>query len=359
MIYNKIIKKTILSNICNKNLILLKKVSSKVFESSEAAIADVHDNATILFGGFGLCGIPENLITALRDKNVRNLTCVSNDAGVGDFGLGMLLENKQIKRLYASYVGEHKTFGQLYNSGQIEVVLVPQGTLAEKLRAAGAGIPGFYTQAGLGTVVQHGGFPIKYKNDGTNEVEIYSKPKETKIFKGKEYILENSISGDYAFIKAYKGDTNGNLVFRSTARNFNPDCAKAAGICIAEVEELVEVGELKPDEIHLPGIYVNRIVKGEKYEKRIEKVTTRKREGIHITASSSPGDKIRERIARRAAREFQDGMYVNLGIGVPTLSSNYIPDGVYVELHAENGLMGTGIYLLLIDIDIIARIQFL
>lgn len=292
-------------------------MSSKVFASSAEAVKDIRNDSTILFGGFGLCGIPENLISALARQGAKHITAVSNDAGVTGIGLSQLLENNQIKRLYASYVGEHKQFAALYNRGDLEVVLTPQGTLAEKLRAGGAGIPAFYTQAGLGTVVQHGKFPIKYSQTDHGKVEIYSSPKETRVFNDEEYILEEAITGDYAFVKAWKGDKNGNLVFRSTARNFNPDVAKAGKIAIAEVEHLVEVGELKPDEIHLPGIYINRIVQGEKYERRIEKVTTRKRgEGGSVTAvSSSANDKIRQVIARRAAKEFRDNMYVNLGIG--------------------------------------------
>lgn len=236
---------------------------------------------------------------------MKGLTCISNDAGVQGFGLGSLIENGQVDRLYASYVGEHKSIAQLYNTGKLELNLVPQGTLAEKLRAGGAGIPAFFTKAGLGTVVQRGNFPIKFHPDGTPAT--MSQPKETRVFHNQEYVMEESITGDYALIKAWKADKHGNLVFRSTARNFNPDCAKAAKITIAEVEEIVELGELKPDEIHLPGIYVSRVVKGEVYERRIEKVTTRKR-GTTEALSTSKDDLIRQRIARRAAREFKNGM---------------------------------------------------
>jgi 3-oxoacid CoA-transferase len=202
---------------------------------------------------------------------ISNLTCVSNNAGVDDFGLGLLLQKNQVKRMVSSYVGENKLFERQYLEGDLEVELTPQGTLAEKLRAGGAGIPAFYTPTAYGTVIQEGGAPIKYNKDKT--VAIESKPKETREYNGQMYVLEDSIRGDYSIIKAWKADTKGNLVFRSTARNFNPDVAKAGKICIAEVEEIVEAGELAPDEIHLPGIFVHRLIKGNNYVKRIEKVT--------------------------------------------------------------------------------------
>ena len=238
-------------------------LSSKVYPSAAKAVDDIPDNATLTVGGFGLCGIPETLIAALRQKGSKGLTCVSNNAGVDDFGLGQLLQTGQVKRMISSYVGENKHFERLYLTGQLEVELTPQGTLAERMRAGGAGIPAFYTPTAYGTVIQEGGFPIKYNAD--KSVAIRSAPKETRSFNGRNYVLETAISGDFALVKAWKGDTNGNLVFRATARNFNPDCAKAGKVCIAEVEELVQPGELRPDEIHLPGIYVSRIIQGEKY----------------------------------------------------------------------------------------------
>ena len=227
---------------------------NKVYSSAKDALQDVvQDGQTLAVGGFGLCGIPESLITALKQTCVKNLTCISNNAGVDGFGLGLLLESKQIKKMIASYVGENKEFERQFLSGELEVELTPQGTLAEKLRAGGAGIPAFFTATGVGTLIAEG--------------------KEERQFNGKPYILENSLTADIALVKAYKADTAGNLIFRKTAQNFNPVCAMAGKVCIVEVEEIVEIGALDPDQIHLPGIYVNRIVLNANPEKRIEQLT--------------------------------------------------------------------------------------
>ena len=228
---------------------------SKVVANAHEAIFDLSNNTTLMLGGFGLCGIPENAIAAILAKGVTGLTCISNNAGVDHFGIGLLLENKQVKKMISSYVGENHEFERQLLSGELEVELLPQGTLAEKIRAGGAGIPAFYTPAGVGTEVAEG--------------------KETRIFNGKVYLLEHALWADFAFVKAWKGDTMGNLIFKGTARNFNPMMATAATITIAEVEELVEPGELDPNQIHTPGIFVKRIFKGENYEKRIEKRTFR------------------------------------------------------------------------------------
>lgn len=227
----------------------------KVWDSFDKAVADIHEGATLIVGGFGLCGIPEKAIAALQNKGTKNLTVVSNNCGVDDWGLGLLLANKQIQKMVSSYVGENKIFEQQFLSGELQVELTPQGTLAERIRAGGAGIPGFYTATGVGTSVAEG--------------------KEVKLFNGKSYLLEEAIIGDFALVKAWKGDRLGNLIYRKTARNFNPLAATAGKITIAEVEELVEVGELDPDEIHTPGIYVQRILIGENYEKRIERRVVR------------------------------------------------------------------------------------
>lgn len=231
-------------------------MSKKVYKDAMSALEGVKDNMTLVVGGFGLCGIPENSITALRELGVKGLTCVSNNAGVDDFGLGILLKNKQIKKMISSYVGENAEFERQYMSGELEVELCPQGTLAERIRAGGAGIAGFYTPTGVGTLVAEG--------------------KEVKNFDGRDYVLERGIKGDFAIVKAWKGDKFGNLVFRKTARNFNPVAATAGKITIAEVEELIEVGTLDPDQIHTPGVYVQRIFQGQNYEKRIEQRTVKK-----------------------------------------------------------------------------------
>lgn len=228
----------------------------KVVKDADEALHDLHDGATIAMGGFGLCGIPENSVAAIRRKGTKGLTIYSNNAGVDGFGIGILLETRQVKKMVSSYVGENKLFEQLLLSGELEVELVPQGTLAERMRAGGAGIPAFFTAAGAGTLVAQG--------------------KEVREFNGRSYVLEQGIVSDFAIVKAWKGDTMGNLVFRKTARNFNPLAAMSGKITIAEVEELVPVGSIEPDQVHLPGIYVKRIFLGKNYEKRIEKKTVTK-----------------------------------------------------------------------------------
>jgi len=230
---------------------------NKVVRDAREAIDDVHDGATIMLGGFGLCGIPEHLILALRDKGAKNLTIISNNAGVDGLGAGLLLEARQIRKIIATYVGENKLFEELALAKQLEVELVPQGTFSERMRAAGAGIPAFYTPTGYGTLVGEG--------------------KETREFSGRMYVLEQALPADFAFVKAWKGDKWGNLVYRKTSRNFNPVMATAARVTIAEVEKLVEVGDLEPDSVHTPALYVQRIFQGTKYDKRIEKRTVRKR----------------------------------------------------------------------------------
>jgi 3-oxoacid CoA-transferase subunit A len=227
----------------------------KRIASADAAIEKLQDGATILMGGFGLCGIPETLIEAVRRKGTKNLTIASNNAGVDDFGIGLLLQNRQVKKMISTYVGENKLFEQLVLSGELQVELNPQGTFAERIRAGGAGIPAFYTPTGYGTMVAEG--------------------KETREFDGRRYVMERALRGDFAFVKAWKGDRWGNLMYRKTARNFNPMMATAADFVIAEVEELVELGQLPPDQIHTPGIFVNAIFQG-KHEKRIERHTVRK-----------------------------------------------------------------------------------
>jgi len=231
---------------------------NKVVKDVEEALLGIEDNMTLMIGGFGLCGIPENSIAHLVKKGVKNLTCISNNAGVDDFGLGLLLQSKQIKKMISSYVGENDEFERQMLSGELEVDLIPQGSLAERCRAGGAGIPAFYTPAGYGTEVAEG--------------------KEVRIYNGKPHILEEALTADFAIVKAWKGDTAGNLIYKATAMNFNPMMAMAGKITIAEVEELVPIGELDPNFIHTPGIFVQRIFEGKAFEKRIEQRTVRKRD---------------------------------------------------------------------------------
>jgi 3-oxoacid CoA-transferase subunit A len=231
---------------------------NKVVTDASDAVKDIQDGALLMLGGFGLCGIPENCITALVNRGVKNLTCISNNAGVDDFGIGLMLNNKQVKKMISSYVGENAEFERQLLSGELQVELIPQGTLATRCLAAGYGMPAVFTPAGVGTEVADG--------------------KEIRRFNGKEYLLEFAFDADFAIVKAWKGDTDGNLIYKETARNFNPLMAMAGKITIAEVEELVPAGQLKPDAIHTPGIYVHRIFQGKDYEKRIEQRTTRKRE---------------------------------------------------------------------------------
>ncbi len=249
----------------------------KVYPSAAAAVADIPSGASLAVGGFGLNGIPHNLIQALLAQGATDLVTVSNNCGVDGWGLGVLLDNKRIRRTTGSYVGENKEFERQYLSGELEVELVPQGTLAERLRAGGCGIPAFYTPAGVGTPVAAGGLPWRHNADGS--VAKASPPKETRRFDDKEYVLEEAIRCDYALVRASIGDREGNLYFAKATRNFNPLCAMAGRITIAEVERLVEPGEIEPEDVHVPGIFVARVVEVGAEGKRIERVTTRKREG--------------------------------------------------------------------------------
>lgn len=249
----------------------------KVVRSAAEAVCDIGDGATLAVGGFGLCGIPQALIQAVRDAGIIGLKVISNNCGVDDWGLGILLAAKRIARMTASYVGENKEFERQFLSGELEVELCPQGTLAERLRAGGSGIPAFYTLAGVGTQVSEGGLPWRFAPDGS--VTVASPPKETRVFGGREYVLEHALVADFGLVRAARGDRHGNLVFHESARNFNPLCAMAGRVTIAEVEDLVEPGEILPENVHTPGIFVQRVVGPVGGEKRIERRTTRPRGG--------------------------------------------------------------------------------
>jgi 3-oxoacid CoA-transferase len=337
----------------------------KVVSSAAAAVADIADGASLAVGGFGLCGIPSVLVAALLEAGTADLEVVSNNCGVDDWGLGLLLNNRRIRRMVSSYVGENKEFERQYLSGELEVELVPQGTLAEKLRAGGSGIPAFFTATGVGSQVSEGGLPWRYAADGSTLIASPPKLTQELEFNGqtRRYVLETSITCDFGLVRAWKGDRHGNLVFRKSARNFNPLAAMAGRLTIAEVEHLVEPGEIDPDDVHLAGIYVHRVLPltpEQAADKRIEILIYRPRETPAATAKETaavevadaaavtetirPAGLTRQQMARRAAQELSDGDYVNLGIGLPTMVPTYVPDDVELVLQSENGVLGTGQY---------------
>ena len=321
--------------------------SSKVYDSAASALHDVNlNNVVVAVGGFGLSGNPETLIDTIckmPSDRAHDMTVVSLCGGTDTQGIGKLLQARQVKTLISSYVGENAFLEQEYFNGRLQIELTPQGTIAQRLKSAGAGIPAFFTPTGAGTIYAHGGIPIQFApNSKGTSMLIESKPKETRMFNGIEYVMEYALHADVSIVKCKVADTAGNLIFSGTAQNSNPDCAMAGKICIAEAEQIVPVGTLQPDEIHIPGVFVHRVIQATINEKPIERLrlqdpdTTTKRSGVVKGA--------RGRIMRRAAKEFRTGMYVNLGIGIPTMASNYIPEGVTIELQAENGLMGIGPY---------------
>ncbi|GAA6040660.1 hypothetical protein JCM8097_008092 [Rhodosporidiobolus ruineniae] len=332
----------------------VKKSVSKIWASADEAVKDVKGDSIVLSGGFGLCGTADTLISALSKRpEVKNLTCVSNNAGVGKFGLGALLHSGQISRMISSYLGTNKHFESLYLNGQISLELTPQGTLAERCRAGGAGIPAFYTPSGYGTAVQTGEIPIRYK-EGGKEVDIPGKPREVREFNGKGYIMEEAIKGDYAFVKVWKADEYGNCVFRYAAQNFSGAMARSAKMTIVEAEEIVPVGSLDPNHVHLPGIFVNRVVKSTE-PKRVEFEVLREEKSDDKAADASLGkDEARlrrERIVKRAAKELKEGMYVNLGIGMPMLAPSFLEPGTVIHMQSENGILGMGPYPTKSEVD--------
>ena len=318
---------------------------NKIWPSADAALENMQSNTTLLAGGFGLSGVPDTLINTVRaNPHIKGLTAVSNNAGIVGGGLGLLLESRQISKMIASYVGENKLFEKLYLTGEIELELTPQGTLAERCRAGGAGIPAFYTPAAFGTVVQTGELPLRHNSDGS--VQSYSQPRDVKVFKGKSYVMEEAIYGDYAFVKAWKADRLGNCMFRYAAQNFNGAMGRNAKETIVEAEHIVEPGEIDPAAVHLPGIYVKKVVQSTA-PKRIEKFTFTPEAGegadLSVLGKGDTANK-RQRIVRRAAKEFKNGMYANLGIGMPMLAPSFVDPNVSVTLQSENGILGLGPY---------------
>ena len=328
---------------------------NKIYDA-KTAVADIKDGNRLIIGGFGLSGTPMGLLRELQKQGAKDLRIVSNNAGVDNWGIGILLQSKQVRRMTSSYVGENKTFEKMYLNGELEVEFNPQGTLAERMRAGGAGIPAFYTATGYGTVIHKGNFPIKFKQGKPGEVEIASEAKESREFNGRHYIMETGVTGEFSLVKAWRADKSGNLQFRGTARNFNVPAAQAGKICVAEVEEIVETGEMHPDQIHIPGVYVQRLVHPPAYEHVIEKVVLqtpavghdheahgRLKGAARDAAVAAMSTK--ERIQRRAALELTtDGMYMNLGIGIPTAIPDFVPAGPTIWGQGENGMLGVGPY---------------
>ncbi|KAI1078002.1 succinyl-CoA:3-ketoacid-coenzyme A transferase subunit B [Whalleya microplaca] len=310
---------------------------SKVWTSADEAVADLKDGDVVLSAGFGLCGVAETLIQAIHKKGLKNLTAVSNNAGKGDGGLALLTRDGRLSRIILSYLGSNKELEKQYLTGEIAVQLCPQGTLAERLRAAGAGIPAFYTRTGGKTFIETGEIPTRFTPEAVLE---QGQPKETRIFDGKSYIMETALPGDVAILRAWKVDEAGNCVFKYTTKTYAGLMAKAARLSIVEAENIVPIGEIDPDQVDLPGIFIDRIVPA----------TAKKNvEVLKLAPPTDPTGKpgaldSRNRIAKRAAKELQDGFYVNLGVGIPTLAASYLPADTKVWLQSENGILGMGPY---------------
>ncbi|KAI1453856.1 succinyl-CoA:3-ketoacid-coenzyme A transferase subunit B [Annulohypoxylon moriforme] len=313
---------------------------SKVFKSADEAVADLKDGAVVLSAGFGLCGVAETLIQAIHKKGLKNLTAVSNNAGSGDHGLALLTQDGRLNRIILSYLGSNKELEKQYLTGKIAVELCPQGTLAEKLRAAGAGIPAFYTATGGKTFIETGEIPVRFTPEAVLEK---GKPKETRVFNGKSYIMETALPGDVAILRAWKVDEAGNCVFKYTTKTYAGLMAKAARIAIVEAENIVPIGSIDPDVVDLPGIFIDRIVPATA-PKNFEVLKIAPPKSDASTSSKPATLDSRNRIARRAAKELHDGYYVNLGVGIPTLAASYLPEDTKVWLQSENGILGMGPY---------------
>lgn len=324
----------------------LRPAINKIYPSAQKALEDMKSDTIVLVGGFGFSGVPNTLINALRDRtDLTNFTVVSNNAGMPGVGLGQLLDTKQIGKMIASYIGDNKTFERMYLKGELDLELTPQGSIAEKCAAGAAGVPAFYTPAAYGTIVQTGELPVRYNTDGT--IAKMAPPKETREFNGKAYVMEESIFGDYAFVKVAKADRLGNCQFRKAQNNFNEAMGKNAKVTIVEADEIVEDGVIAPEDIHLQGIYVKRVIKsteGKQIERLVHYKDPEEQKKALLEGGSSEASQKRERIIKRAAQELKDGMYVNLGIGMPLAAPAFLPEGVEIILESENGILGMGGY---------------